>query len=139
MPILLMLAPVGRFLKSIPWWAFVAVAALIAAFLWHRGEVRDARREGVATERAAWEKVAAKQAAAAAVVAAERDAAVRAADVAGSLARRSVEALAARGRDEVRSYYVQNPDANRVCLNPDRLRSIAESDAAAMDAARTAR
>ena len=118
------------------YWRYIAgalavIAVLVALIAW--GNKREA--QGVAKERAAWVKLEAAAAAKATALAAERDAAVRSADVAGALARQSVEALAVRGRDTVKEYYRANPASDVACLSDGRLQSIADSDRAAIAAA----
>lgn len=110
-----------------------AAAAVLAIGAW---QINDAAFDrGRDRTDAAWRKIDDANRAKAAALAAERDAAVRGADVAGALARRSVDALAARGRDTVRTFYRDNPGSNVACLSPDRVRAIADANARALAAA----
>jgi hypothetical protein len=60
-PLLLKLSPVGRFLKSIPRWVWLAIAAALLLFLgvrWHNGQIKDAEKRGADRAYAAVEKKA---------------------------------------------------------------------------------
>lgn len=108
-------------------WPIAAIAAvLLALMLW--GNHREG--QGVRKERAAWvaKEVLALEAARAREVALQSQ--VDAAGIALSMSTAEIERLANTARVTTRNYYVQNPAANVACLLPDRLRAIAESDAA---------
>lgn len=90
---------------------------------------------GEAHDRTAWVASEAVAAAAALKTANERDAATASATTAGALAASAVAALAQVKAGETRTYYAANPAANVACLNPDRVRAVAASDAAALAAA----
>lgn len=61
----------------------------------------------------------------------ELQAQVDAAGLALSMSSAELERIKAQTRIETRTYYVQNPGNRVACLAPERVRSVAESDAAA--------
>lgn len=90
---------------------------------------------GVTRERVAWETEASRLRAVAAVEAQERAAAIERANGASAASRVALDALAAKTRKDANAYYQTNPGRNVVCLSPERLRAISESDTAAYAAA----
>jgi hypothetical protein len=117
-------------------WKYLAVIAFILAIV--AGVHRYGKTQynhGVDDMAAKWAASEVKAAAVALTLAQERQSAVDRASVAEASAQRSVELLAARGRDTVKEYYRANPADNRDCLTADRLRAIAASDTAAYAAA----
>ena len=55
-PLALKLSPVGRLLKKVPTWAWIALGValiLFAGWRWHVGEVNDAYEQGVTDQKAA--------------------------------------------------------------------------------------
>ena len=115
----------GWALRLAPYVGGVLLAG--AAYLWAYDNGRDA-------ERAKWQAVQAK----AAEAQRQREAALQAqVDAAGAaLSERSqnVERIREKAQIVTRNYYVENPAANVLCLGPDRLRHVAQSDAAALGA-----
>lgn len=99
----------------------------VAAYAWAYGN-------GVDAERAKWQEA---EAVAKEAARAREDALQAQVDAAGtdlSAKQAEIERLQNKTRVETRNYYVTNPAANVQCLAPERLRSIAESDAAAQTA-----
>ena len=115
--------------------ALVVIALAFAVIRY--GNSRE--REGAEGERVKWQAEAAKQAAIAVTLAQERQAETDRADDLGAQNGKLVDALAEAKRPEVRTYYAQNPSRNVACLGADRLRDIAQSDAAAYAAAKAAK
>ena len=104
-----------------------AVLALWAAYSWAHGR-------GVADERAKWQ--AEQQRAEKAAQAKERQlqAQVDAAGVALSSQAAEIDRLTRLVQSKRSAFYVQNPAADVACLLPDRVRAVAESDAAVASA-----
>ena len=103
----------------------------VAAYAWAYDNGRD-------TEREKWQR----QAAIEAQKVRERENALQAQiDAAGAaLSERAQNVERIRERTIVtRNYYASNPTHNVACLGPDRLRHVAEADAAALDAAGSTR
>jgi hypothetical protein len=117
----------------------VGAAVVIGAIVWHNGKVSDAREEGARIERAAWETEAARLREVAAQEALQRLEAVTEANTAAAASRVALDALALETRKEADAYYSANPARNVPCLSDDRLRAIAQADADASKAARTAK
>jgi hypothetical protein len=117
----------------IPAWAVRTVPYIgglllaVAAYVWAYGNGRDTEREKWQVEQAL-----------AADYAREREnlmqAQIDAAAIDLSAKQAEIDRLMDKSRVETRNYYVTNPAANLPCLLPERLRSIAESDAAAQGA-----
>jgi hypothetical protein len=122
-------------LASLPWRIILPVLGALLA-LWGWGEHREG--QGRAAERGKWEAVQAKAAAKAATLAQERQAAVDRAASAEARSATLLEALRQRGAQQTKVYYAQNPASNVACLSADRLRHIADSDAAAASVAKAA-
>ncbi len=123
---------------NVPLWA-VRVAPYVGglllvggAYLWAYGNGREA-------ERAVWQKR--EVAAAAKALAKERElqAQVDAAGVALSEMSARISGSTGRAVNMTRTYYVENPANNVQCLGPERLRHVADSDAAAGAAAGAAK
>ena len=99
------------------------ILLLIGAYFWAYGR-------GVDAERAKWQAAQVK----AVEVQRQREAALQAqVDAAGTaLAERSQNVERIREKAEVitRNFYVENPATNVQCLGPERLRHVAETDAA---------
>lgn len=124
-------------MMHVPAWASRAapdvagVLLVVAACVWAYDAGRDA-------ERTKWQLEQAD----AARAARERENALQAqVDAAGAaLSERAQNVERIRERTIVtRNYYASNPTDNVACLGPDRLRHIAEADAAALDAAGSTR
>lgn len=99
----------------------------VAAYVWAYGNgVDDERGKWLVKEAAAAQKARERED--------EMQAQVDAAGFALSMSTAELERLKNQSRVETRNYYVTNPAANLPCLLPERLRSIAESDAAAQGA-----
>ena len=98
-----------------------------AAYLWAYDNGRD-------DERAKWKAREAVAVSAAQAKERELQAQVDAAAVALSEKQQQIEAGTQRAVNLTRNYYVENPASNVQCLSPDRLRHIADSDAAAATA-----
>ena len=115
----------------VPLWA-LRVAPYVGGLLLAGGAYLWAYNRGVDAERAKWRAVQAK----AAEVQRQRETALQAqVDAAGAaLSERSqnVERIREKAQIVTRNYYVENPVANVLCLGPDRLRHVAQSDAAAL-------
>ena len=121
----------------IPAWAFRAapyvtgVLLAVAAYAWAYDAGRDA-------ERTKWQLEQAD----AARAARERENALQAQiDAAGAaLSERAQNVERIRERTIVtRNFYASNPTSNVACLGPERLRHVAEADAAALEAAGSTR
>jgi hypothetical protein len=107
------------------WPILLALSVLAAVVLW--GNHRE--HQGTITERTKWQAVAAAQALQAAQDIARQQAAINAANTAATAARASLAALARRSKDTAHVYYKDRPVVR--CLDPERLRAIAEADTAA--------
>ncbi|MGI4876667.1 MAG: hypothetical protein ACRYG4_04205 [Janthinobacterium lividum] len=120
-------------------YAIVAAVVLLVGGLagWRINDAAFDR--GEAHDRTGWIAAEAVASAAALKLANERDAATASATTAGTLAQSAVAALAQVKAGETRTYYEAHPAAVVACLNDDRVRAIAASDAAALAAAATAR
>ena len=105
----------------------ILLALSVAGALWLYGNSRY--RDGVQTERASWQAVAAAQALEAAATAARQQAAVTAANDAATAAQARLDALAARSKETAHAYYRDRPAI--ACLSDERLRAIKNADAAA--------
>jgi hypothetical protein len=101
-----------------------AVLALWAAYSWADGRGYD-RAD------AKWRKAESAAVAAAQAKSAAMQAQVDAAGAALSEQAAAIDRLTHVQKVNTRTFYVQNPAANVACLLPDRLRAVAESDAAA--------
>lgn len=113
------------------WPILLALAVLAALWGWGNSRYND----GVATERAAWEREATRLRTIAAEAALQRLEAVTEANTAAAASRVALDALALETRTKARDYYAADPRRNRACLDAGRLRAIAEADAAAQAAA----
>lgn len=120
----------GWALRLVPYVSGAVVA--LGAYLW-------AYNNGKAAERVVWQKREAVAAAKALTKERELQAQVDAAAVALSERTGTVERIREKAQNITRTYYVENPASNVVCLGPERLRHVADSDAAAVAAAGTAR
>lgn len=116
--------------KALPWRRIMPVAG-IAGVLWvafdtgRDNERSKWQRASIAAERAAQAKSAALQAQ------------VDAAGVALSEQAAAIDRLTKRSTGNVRTIYATRPADNLVCLGPDVLRIIADSDAADQDTSAT--
>jgi hypothetical protein len=90
-------------------------------------------RAGVATERKAWQAVAAAQALQAAQEMARQQSAVIAANAAATASQARLDALASRTKETAHAYYRNRRPVE--CLSVERLRAIAQADTAASVAA----
>lgn len=121
------------------WPVLVGVIAVVALIWWHNSKVDAAYDRGAKTERAAWEKEAARLRVVAAEEALQRLEAVTEANTAAAASRVALDALALETRKHANDYYKANPARNVPCLSDDRLRAISQADAAALKAARASR
>jgi hypothetical protein len=111
------------------WPVLAALAVLVALYAWGASRYRD----GVQTERAKWQAIAAAQALQAAQDAARQQSAVIAANAAATASRASLDALASKSKEAAHVYYKDRPVVR--CLSDERLRAIKDADAAATVAA----
>lgn len=120
----------------IPLWAIrlapyaAGVLLAVAAYAW-------AYSNGKQAERAKWQAREFAAVAAAQAKSAAMQAQVDAAGVALSEQAAAIDRLTHVQQVNTRTFYVQNPAANVACLSADRLRAIAESDAAVTAAGTT--
>lgn len=114
----------------LPAWAKYVGGIAIAAIIYAKGY-----SDGKEAEQNRWLQKEVVAAEARAKRESEMQAQVDAAGLALSMSEAELERIKSQSRVETRNYYVTNPAANVACLTPDRLRSVAESDAAAQAAA----